>query len=151
MIFYFSLSSPIHTSYICGWATWRVWSGRAISSTDTIHTVNQGVSSCTSPFIWMPSHERHGVSNYHEVAVCSRACSWLTLTTQSTSRLCVTGPLWRESAGYRWIPLTKGQCCGSRMMSRMLLSSEYTLLTFSIFIDARCASAVPMDGLVWWP
>ena len=29
--------------------------------------------------------------------------------TKETSKLCITGPLWGESTGYRWIPLTKGQ------------------------------------------
>ena len=29
--------------------------------------------------------------------------------TPKTSKLCITVPLWGESTGHRWIPLTKGQ------------------------------------------
>ena len=34
------------------------------------------------------------------------------LTSKETSKLYITGPLWGESTGDRWIPLTKGQSWG---------------------------------------
>ena len=37
--------------------------------------------------------------------------------TKSKSHLCITGLLWGESPGDRWIPLANGKWCGKRSMS----------------------------------
>ena len=34
---------------------------------------------------------------------------------------CMTGPLWGESTGHRWITLTKGQSCNALMFSLLLV------------------------------
>ena len=38
---------------------------------------------------------------------------------KETSKVCITGPLWRESTGDWWIPLTKGQQCRKHFHFRM--------------------------------
>ena len=43
------------------------------------------------------------------------------LTIKTSPKLSITGPLWGESTGDRWIPLTKGQWC--RKLFHVLLSS----------------------------
>ena len=48
-----------------------------------------------------------GVSNYWQPDCLSN--SLLRLTSKKTSRIHITGPLWRESTSDQWIPLTKGQ------------------------------------------
>ena len=38
------------------------------------------------------------------------------MTSWHGNALHITGPLWGESTGHRWIPLTKGQWCGFSLM-----------------------------------
>ena len=42
-----------------------------------------------------------------------------------TSKVCITGSLWREFLGDRWIPLTKGQYCGKCHNIFMILWNRY--------------------------
>ena len=44
-----------------------------------------------------------------------------TMTPCHGNAFCIAGPLWGESIGYRWIPLTKGQYCRA-LVSCLLLS-----------------------------
>ena len=49
-------------------------------------------------FITVPSHERHGVSNYRQLDCLSNGL--FRLRSKETSKLRITGPLWRESGGF---------------------------------------------------
>ena len=59
-----------------------------------------------SPYQWR-YNERHGVSNHRRLD--SLLNCLFRHRSKKTSKLCDTGPLWGESTGDRWIPLTKGQ------------------------------------------
>ena len=58
--------------------------------------------------------------------------SLLGASIKGTSKIRITGPLWRESTGDRWIPLTKGQLCGKRfdVMTSSWVRSLFALLWF---------------------
>ena len=53
------------------------------------------------------SRKHHDVSNHRQLDFLFNTL--MLITTKKTPQLRITGPLWRESTGYRWIPLTKGQ------------------------------------------
>ena len=57
------------------------------------------------------------------------------LTIKKTSKFHITSPLWRETTGDRWVPLTKSPLCGKR-------SHIMTLLCYSYFLPA-ISSALP--------
>ena len=59
--------------------------------------------------IAMMSHDRHGISNHQHFNCLLNI--WFGLIRIKTSKLYITGPLWVESTGQQWIPLTKGQQC----------------------------------------
>ena len=67
----------------------------AIRSMWSIHSSVRLFSSC----LWL--------LHWHEIMV----------TSSNGNNFRVTGPLWGESTGYRWIPLTKGQWRGALMFS----------------------------------
>ena len=52
------------------------------------------------------------VTVFHSTSVYCLFNSFFWLTTKKSSKPRITGPLWGESTGYRWIPYTKGQYCG---------------------------------------
>ena len=52
------------------------------------------------------------VTVFHITSVYCLFNSFFWLTTKKSSKPRITGPLWGESTGYRWIPYTKGQYCG---------------------------------------
>ena len=65
------------------------------------------------PFV----HNKHARSNSSTcqwTVICRQSSNahtkflWSLMTSSNGSRLRVTGPLWGESTGHRWIPLTKG-------------------------------------------
>ena len=60
---------------------------------------------------------RAGKNSLHEPMMTQPTHAWLTslqcmMTSSHGNAFRVTGPLWGESTGYRWIPLTKGQLRG---------------------------------------
>ena len=57
--------------------------------------------------ITVMSNKHHGVSNHQQLNCLFN--SLFRLTAKEISKLWITGPLWGESIGYQWIPLTKGQ------------------------------------------
>ena len=63
----------------------------------------------TNCHIAVTSDERHRDLNH-----CQFAClfySFLKLNWETKLKQSITGPLWGESTGHQWIPLTKGQWC----------------------------------------
>ena len=58
-------------------------------------------------YMTVTSLEIHGVSNSRQLGRLFSRFFWLTWS--ESSKICITGPVWRESTGDRWIPLTKGQ------------------------------------------
>ena len=66
------------------------------------------------------SHERDDASNHRQPDCLFNNFS--SVTAEKTSKLCITGPLWMESTGDRWIPSTKGLQCGTRFCA---LTSSY--------------------------
>ena len=70
------------------------------------------------------------------------------LTTNRTPKLCITGSLWWESTGDRWIPLTKGWQCGKEfhvMTASCPLESQYYRLSHS-----SCTPRVITHCITWW-
>ena len=51
-------------------------------------------------------HEIQGVS-YHQPHKCGH--QFFQAYIKETSKVCITGPLWREFTSAQWIPLTEGQ------------------------------------------
>ena len=65
------------------------------------------------PLHWR--HERQAVSNHRRF--CCLFNSLLSLRTQTTSKLCITGHLWGETIGYRLIPTQRTSKTKRVMMS----------------------------------
>ena len=103
---------------------WNLWVGY-------IHQLFRQLSNLTLNNIW--SFQWGGLSAAkwfnHRQFDCLSNCLFR-MTTKETSKFCIIGPLWEESNGQRWIPLTMGQKSKSVSMSwwlhlQMLLSFIY--------------------------
>ena len=90
-------------------------------------------SSASLAFVWWihgPVNSPHKwpvtwkIFPFHDVIMNNK------LTIKKTSKPHITGPLWWESTGDRWIPFTKGQQCRKRVMT---LSCDMIHLMY--FID----------------
>ena len=62
---------------------------------------------------------------------------------------CVTVPLWGESTGHKWIPLTKGQQCQLMFISLLTWTSCWTSSRYRVARDFKCHDAHVTSLFMW--
>ena len=96
----------------------------------------------------LTSHECHGVSNHQQP---DDLYNRFMLASKKTPKLRVTGQLWGESTGDRWIPITKGQLCGKRfdIMTSSCVDDivSYTLSSLKYHAGKECFLGALIGGI----
>ena len=106
------------------------------------HETNHNKLMTCEYIITVMSHEHHGISDYWLMNCLFNTLSGLTAVKKNkkTWQICITGPLWGESASDWWIPLTKGQKWGEHflvMMSSCIFSfmNSFPLSSLSLSLS----------------
>ena len=100
---------------------WHCWYKSTSPSLPS--TVNNGVNNHDSYWVKLSFHVCNVIMiNYHAAGDVApdripRKKPFNINMSRHGDTLRITGPLWGESTGHRWIPLAKGQWCGPMMFS----------------------------------
>ena len=132
-------SQVLGREWKCSWSSADIW----MINTLIVYKSKSYIRDLTVHVYYSVIHKCNGISNHVQLDCWLN--SFFRLITETTPKLCITGPLWGESTGHRWIPHTKGQQCG--MHFQVMIPSCIYILEEVKDLPVLCCQHCSR----WWP